>query len=87
MRGNTATIERMLAPAGNSMPEEVARWLTELRADSDLQARIDELADKNTEGAITPQELAEYDQYLEIVEVLAVLQAQARSILATNSHR
>jgi predicted transcriptional regulator len=32
------------------MPTEVARWLVGLRADSDLQARLDELADKNTGG-------------------------------------
>lgn len=64
------------------MPDEVARWLVELRADNDLQARFDELADKNTEGTITPDELDEYDAYLQISSVVAVFQAHARDVLA-----
>ena len=80
----TSTLDRLLAPAGNSMPEEVARWLVGLRADSELQARLDELADKNTEGVITPVELAEYDEYLRAAEVIAVLQSKARSALRTS---
>ena len=63
------------------MPGDVARWLVELHADKDLQARLDELADKNTEGVITPEELAEYDEYLRAAEVIAVLQAKARVAL------
>ena len=66
------------------MPNDVARWFVELHADKDLQARVDELADKNTEGVITPAELAEYDEYLHAVEVIAVLQAKARLALASS---
>ena len=84
---NTATIDRLLTPAADSMPIEVARWLVGLRADSDLQARLDELADKNTDGIITESELAEYDEYLRASEVIGVLQAKARLALASpNSH-
>jgi hypothetical protein len=69
------------------MPADVARWLLELRADSVLQARFDELADKNTEGIITDEELTEYDEYLQAASVIAVLQAKARSVLFnTNGH-
>lgn len=60
------------------MPVEVARWLAELRADPVLQARVDELADRNTAGTITPEELAEYDAYLRMAETVAFLQARAR---------
>ena len=84
---NTATIDRLLTPAADSMPIEVARWLVGLRADGDLQARLDELADKNTDGIITESELAEYDEYLRASEVIGVLQAKARLALASpNSH-
>jgi hypothetical protein len=64
------------------MPIEVARWLVGLRADCDLQTRIDELADKNTDGIISEAELAEYDEYLSASEVIGVLQAKARLALA-----
>jgi hypothetical protein len=69
------------------MPTEVARWLVGLRADSDLQARLDELAYKNTDGIITESELAEYDEYLRASEEIGVLQAKARLDLASlNNH-
>jgi hypothetical protein len=74
-------MERVLEPAGKSMTPDVARWLLELRADPALQARLDELADKNTEGVITPDELAEYDEYLQVANLVAILQAKARKVL------
>ena len=46
-----------------------------------MQARIDELAEKNTEGEITEEELAEYDSYIHAIDFIAVLQAQARLVL------
>jgi len=80
---NASTLDRLLTPAGNSMPGEVAEWLVQLHADTDLQARVDELADKNTAGLITPTELAEYDEYLQAAEVIAVLQVKARRTLTS----
>ena len=66
------------------MPGDVARWLIELHADKELQARLDELADRNTEGVITHAELDEYDEYLRAAEVIAVLQAKARRALTSS---
>ena len=62
------------------MPPEAAWWLESLRADNELQQRFDELASKNTEGAITDDELAEYDDLLRTSELLAVLQMRARMV-------
>ncbi len=69
------------------MTPEVARWLAGLRADPTLQARIDELADRNAEGIITPDEAAEYDDYLQAANVIAVLQARARKVLRATDSR
>ena len=79
---SSAILERVLEPAGHEMTPEVARWFVELRADAALQKRVDELADKNTQGTISPEELAEYDEYLEVASVVAVLQAAARKVLS-----
>lgn len=78
------TLDRMLSPSADSMPAEVARWFVGLHADGDLQARVDELADRNTDGIITESELEEYDEYLRACEVIGVLQAKARLALASN---
>lgn len=55
-----------------------------LRADPSVQARIDELADKCTEGTLSAVEQSEYETYMHAIDFIAVLQAQARSLLETN---
>ncbi len=81
----TQVAERVLEPAGLSMTPEVAQWLVGLRADPELQARVDELADRNTEGELTPDELAEYDEYLQVAAVVSALQATARKALSSST--
>lgn len=74
-------LTRLLAPIGECMTREVAQKVADLRADPDVQARVDELADKCTEGNLTAEERAEYESYVHAIRVIGVLQAQARSIL------
>ena len=57
----TLTLDRLLDPVVRCLTPEVARRLVELRADPGLQGRIDALADKCTEGQLTPEEREEYD--------------------------
>jgi hypothetical protein len=59
----------------------VARQIVELRADATTQERIDELAEKSTEGQLSPAEEAEYDDYVEAIDIIGILQAKARSAL------
>jgi hypothetical protein len=80
-RHETSFLTRLLAPVGACMSREVAQKVADLRADPDVQARVDELADKCTEGDLTAEERAEYESYVHAVRVIGVLQAQARSIL------
>jgi len=74
----TSTLDRLLDPVGRCLTPEVAKALVDLRADSQFQARLDELADKNTAGLLTPDERAEYDLYLSALSVVTVLQSMAR---------
>jgi len=76
---------RLLAPVGECMTPEVAKKMADLRADPDIQARVDELADKCTEGELTAEERAEYESYVHATRVIGVLQAQARSILSRHN--
>lgn len=43
--------------------------------------RMGELAAKNGDGTITPAELAEYDDYVKVADLLAILQSKARQVL------
>ena len=74
-------LTRLLAPIGECMTREMAEKVADLRADPDVQARVDELADKCTEGELTAEERAEYESYVHAIRVIGVLQAQARSLL------
>jgi hypothetical protein len=56
--------------------------LVKLRIDRKVQARLDELADKCTEGRLKPAERAEYETYVAALDFITVLQSKARSLLA-----
>jgi hypothetical protein len=55
------------------------------RPDLALQARIEELAAKSTEGVLTAQERAEYEGYVRANKLIAILKRQARQLLNTTS--
>ena len=58
-----------------------AEVVAEFRADSELQARIEELAGKSTEGELTEAERAEYLGYVRANKFVAILQRQARHLI------
>ena len=78
----TVGLAKILDPVAECFTPEVAKRVGELRADPDVQARIEELAEKCNEGTITPEETAEYDAYIRAMDVVAVLQKKARSLVA-----
>ena len=80
----TITLARLLEPVGRCLTPDVAKALVDLRADPSVQTRIDELADKCTEDALSAAERSEYETYVHAIDFIAVLQAQARSLLETN---
>jgi len=75
-------LDRLLDPVGRCLTAEVARNIVDLRADPVAQARIDELADKSTEGQLSGEERTEYEAYVRAIDFIAVLQAKARAMLA-----
>ncbi len=75
-------LSQLLEPVGQMMPVEFAQKLATMRASPEVQARIDELADRCTEGELTDKERAEYEAYVDAIDVISILQAQARSVLA-----
>jgi hypothetical protein len=63
------------------MSAEGAKRLLDLRADALVQDRVDELAEKSTEGTLTLDEAREYDIYLTASTFIGILQAKASLIL------
>jgi hypothetical protein len=79
---NTRILERLIDPLSACLTPESARKLIALKADPKLQAHIDDLADRHTEGLLTPAELAEYGKYVSYATFIAILKSKARLLLA-----
>ena len=74
-------LDRLLAPAEEDLTVEVAQWIVGWRADVGTQSRIDELAEKCTDGTLSNAEEAEYRSYVDAIDLISILQAKARSVL------
>jgi CRISPR/Cas system-associated endonuclease Cas1 len=75
------SLERLLRPLRRELSAELADALLRLKADTEMQARYDELAGKNTEGALSAEEWAELDSLVRANSILSLLKAEARAFL------
>ena len=62
-----------------------AEAVLRFRADPELQARIEELAEKSTEGQLTEAEESEYAGYVRANKFVAILQRQARRLIESRA--
>ena len=77
----TGVLDRFLDGFSDCLTPEVADRIANLQIDPSLQTRLNELASKANAGTLTPDEDAEYGQYVEAIDLLAILQAKARRYL------
>lgn len=74
-------LDRLLDPLADCLTPDSARRVAAWRVDPQTQARIDALADKCTEGQLTPEERHEYETYVRAGTLISVLQTKARARL------
>ena len=74
-------LSRMVDSLGKCLTPECARRLLNLKADRRVQARVDYLADKCNEGALTSHERSEYESYVRFGTFVALLKSKARLLL------
>src|SRR2546430_1063456 len=75
-------LEQMVTRLSECLTADSAKRLLKLRADAKLQKHIDDLADKCTEGTLTPEERAEYGAIVSLSTFVAMLKSKARQKLA-----
>ena len=75
-------LDRLLDPFTDALTPEAASALLNLRADPEVEARVEELRRKANEGTLTPAEDAEYKDFIEAVDFVSIVQAKARRFLA-----
>ena len=83
---DSIALHRVLEPLAACFTPAVAQQVAGLRADPVFQARLDELADKCTEGLLTEPERSEYESYVRALDVIAILQAKARATAFGNGN-
>jgi len=75
-----------LGAADGTQPEgltpEAARYLLRFRFTESDQSRLQELAERSQAGTLTEEEGREFDSYLRIGNLLAVMQSRARLVLS-----
>jgi hypothetical protein len=79
---NSLSFQRVLEPVCSALNEEAAEKLLHLKADRKTRARVAKLAEKCSEGELTPEERHEYEMYVMANHFFAILQAKARIMLA-----
>lgn len=78
-------LDRFLDPFTKCFTTDAAKRVSEWRADPKTQARIDLLADKNTDGELTAAERDEYETYVRAGTFISILQSKARALLTEKS--
>jgi hypothetical protein len=84
---NGQLLRRILRPVSSSLNDDAAQKLIGLKADRQAQKRIADLARKCNDGELTLEERAEYESYVMAGEFVAILQAEARVVLARRGKR
>ena len=76
---------QVIAPIGRSLSPATARAILSMRADKSTKRRVEQLARKCNHGTLSPEERAEYQLFVEVGDLVGLLQAKARRYLKEHS--
>jgi hypothetical protein len=82
MSSEMAAFDRGVRPLLEMIMPDKAEAILSFRPPAKLQARIEELAQKSTEGELTEAEHAEYTGYVRANKFVAILRRKAREMAA-----
>jgi hypothetical protein len=75
-------LDRVLDPLTECLTPQAARKIVDFHPDTETQARINERAAKADIGQLTDDERAQYRDYVEAFDLVAILKSKARGVLA-----
>lgn len=79
---STFPLDQLVAPLAECLTPESAKRLLALKADRKLQAVVEDLAARHNRGLLTPEEQAEYGQFVSYGTFVAILKSKARQLLS-----
>jgi len=78
-------MSQMLEPLTESFGPETAELFANLKATPDMAARLEVLAEKCNEGELSAEERSEYETYVRVGNLFAILKAKGRKALSKKS--
>ncbi len=84
---DVAILARLLGNGTGRMPRSIARYLLKLDFAPEEKARMHDLAARNQDDALSPDEKEEMFAYGRAGTILSILQAKARLLLKTESRK
>ena len=79
--------QRIVRPGDATYAPDLARSILKWDFDPEDHRRIDALSIKAQEGTLTPQEVADLDEYVRVNDLLTAMQAKARLSLKKAGER
>ena len=79
-------IGEILEPFTDSLTPESARKFANLKVKPSVQARVDELAAKANEGELSDAERQEYETFVHVGSIFALLKARAKKVTSDLSN-
>ncbi len=77
----TGILDQLLDSLTHCFTPAVAEEVVNLRYDSQVQKKLDDLRHKANEGLLSASERKEYETFVEAVDFIAILQAKSRQLL------
>jgi hypothetical protein len=79
--GEAAIWARLMSSVESELTPQDAEYLLSISFGPEDRERMEHLADRCSEGSLTDAERIEYDGYLHVANLLAVVQSRARASL------
>jgi hypothetical protein len=75
-------LDQILDPFAECLTPEAAERIVGYRVDDETRSRVEELADKASEGRLADDEREEYRELVDAFDMVAALKSRAREILS-----
>ena len=77
---------RLIQAQRGEIAPQVAEYLLSIAFEESDRHRMEQLAERSEAGTLTPEEQTEFDSYLHVGNLLAVMQSRARVALQRKPH-
>ncbi len=78
-------LDAILEPLSRCLDPESARRIVDFQVDRPVQERIDALAERANEGALSDMERSEYEALINAADFISILKLKARLNLDSNT--